>query len=551
MKAVGENAMPVPPVIRVLLVEDNPADARFIRTMIDDARRSAADSTRFELRQVERLSTAVEQLLHEAVGVVLLDLSLPDSQGLETLVGVCAAAPEVPVVVLTGLDDEATAMQAVHAGAQDYLIKGEIDRHLLVRSMRYAMERQRLKAQAEQEARLAGALAEIGREMISALSTPVLLDRLCRLTASALGCDFSHTWLWQPKEKAYAPVAGHGFTPEQWESLRLIRMPRATVEQLRTEDVVQVVMVDHPDRRMTALARQFGVTVVLYGALRRGGELIGMQTSGYFGRREPLSSEQLRLARGVASLASMALENARLFEQLEHANRIKSNFVATMSHELRTPLNTIMGYTELLIEGNYGDMQPQQIAVMKSVSHSAEELRDVITAALDLSRLEARPVPLELQEVSLAELIHDVETEMREQYAKVDVRLVSECATDLPPIQTDRVKLKMVLKNLVGNAMKFTERGTVTVGARRRDAGIEVSCSDTGIGIPPEAQLAIFDPFRQADESIAARYGGAGLGLYIVRRLLEMLGGTVAVESEVGRGSTFRVWIPLVAKGVT
>jgi signal transduction histidine kinase len=99
--------------------------------------------------------------------------------------------------------------------------------------------------------------------------------------------------------------------------------------------------------------------------------------------------------------------------------------------------------------------------------------------------------------------------------------------------------------------MKFTERGTVTVGARRRDAGIEVSCSDTGIGIPPEAQLAIFDPFRQADESIAARYGGAGLGLHIVRRLLEMLGGTVAVESEVGRGSTFRVWIPLVAKGVT
>ncbi|MFI5395811.1 MAG: ATP-binding protein [Candidatus Binatia bacterium] len=551
MNSVGENAMLRLPVIQVLLVEDNPADARFIRTMFDDARRNATESTRFELRQVERLSTAIEHLLHEVVDVVLLDLSLPDSQGLETLIGVRTAAPHVPFVVLTGLDDEATAMQAVQAGAQDYLIKGETDRQLLVRSLRYAMERQRLTAQAEQEARFAGALAEIGREMISSLSTPVLLDRLCRLTAGALGCDFSHTWLWQPKEKAYGPVAGHGFTPEQWESLRLIRMPRAMVEQLRTEDVVQVRMIDHPDRVVMAIGRQFGVTMVLYGALRRGGELIGMQTSGYYARREPLSAEQLRLARGVASLASMALENARLFEQLEHANRIKSNFVATMSHELRTPLNTVMGYTELLLEGSFGDMQPRQITAMKAVYRSAEELRDVISAALDLSRLEARPAPLELQEVSLAELIHDVATEMCAQYPKPDVRLVYECATDLPRIQTDLVKIKMVLKNLVGNALKFTERGTVTVGARTRDAGIEVSCSDTGIGIPPEAQLAIFDPFRQADESIAARYGGAGLGLFIVRRLLEILGGTVAVESEVGRGSTFRVWIPLVAKRVT
>jgi signal transduction histidine kinase/CheY-like chemotaxis protein len=534
--------------LRVLLIEDNPADARLIEVMLDKEQRRGSGPPQFELVRAERLSTALERLSQAVFDILLIDLSLPDSQGIETLAQARATAPHLPVVVLTGLDDEAIGMQALQQGAQDYLVKGRIDRQLLVRAMRYAVERHRLKAQMEQEARFTGTLAEVGRGMISSLSTPVLLERLCRLTAAALGCDFSHTWLWQADDDAYVPVAGYGFSAEQWESLRLLRMPRPAMEQLQEEDSMQMVLLDHRSRILSGIALQFGITVVLYVALRRGGELIGVQTSGYHGRTEPFTPQQVRLACGVAQLASIALENARLFEELGRANRINSSFVAAVSHELRSPLNTIMGYAELLLDGSFGSLQPEQTQAVETVCRSAGELRDVMSATLDLSRFEAKPASLELQEVSLPELFGEIAMEMRGQITRPEVHLVCEAVPDVPPIRTDVVKLKMVLKNLVGNAIKFTERGTVTLKAAPHAAGVEVSCSDTGIGILPEAQATIFDPFRQADRSIGERYGGAGLGLYIVRRLLEMLGGSIALESEVGRGSTFRVWLPHEAK---
>ena len=548
MSSVGRDASRDESTLRVLLIEDNPADARLIELMLNEEQRLGSGPTQFELVHAERLSTALARLSQTDFDILLIDLSLPHSRGIETVLQVRATVPQLPVVVLTGLDEEAIGMQAVQQGAQDYLVKGRIDRHLLVRAMRYAVERHRLKTQLEQEACFAGALAEVGRGMISSLGTPVLLERLCCLTAEALECDFSHTWLWQANEEAYVPVAGCGFSTEQWESLRLLRLPRSAVERLQEEDRLQTILLDHRSRILSGLALQFGVTVVLYVALRRGDELIGMQTSGYRGRTEPFTPQQVRLACGVAHLASIALENARLFEEVERVNRIKSSSVAAMSHELRNPLNTIMGYAELLLDGSFGSLQPEQSRAVETVCRSAGELRDVMSAALDLSRFEAKPVALELQEVSLPDLLDEIATEMRGQITKPEVKLVCETAPDMPAIRTDMVKLKMVLKNLAGNAMKFTERGTVTLKAAPHAGGVEVSCSDTGIGISPEAQATIFDPFRQADRSIAKRYGGAGLGLYIVRRLLEMLGGSVTVESEVGHGSTFRVWLPLVTK---
>jgi len=551
MSSVDRDATRDASTLRVLLVEDNPGDARLIQLMLNEEQRLGSDPTQFELVHVERLSTAIERLSQAVFDVLLIDLSLPDSRGIETVLQARATAPYLPIVVLTGLDDEAIGMQAVQQGAQDYLLKGEINRHLLVRAVCYAVERHRLRTQVQEQARFAGTLAEVGRGMISSLSTPVLLERLCRLTAEALECDFSHTWLWQASDDAYVPVAGYGFSAEQWESLRLLRIPRPAAEQLQEEDSVQMVLLDHRSRILSGIALQFGVTVVLYVGLRRGDELIGMQTSGYRGRTEPFMPQQVRLACGVAQLASIALENARLFEELDRANRIKSNFVAAVSHELRSPLSTIMGYAELLLDGNFGSLQPEQTKAVETVCRSAGEARDVMSATLDLSRFEAKPVSLELQEVSLSDLLGEIAVEIRGQIPKPEVHLVCETVPDLPPIRTDMVKLKMVLKNLVGNAIKFTERGTVTLKAAPHAAGVELSCSDTGIGIPPEAQATIFDPFRQADRSIGKRYGGAGLGLYIVRRLLEMLGGSITVESEVGRGSTFRVWLPRIAKAAT
>jgi PAS domain S-box-containing protein len=400
----------------------------------------------------------------------------------------------------------------------------------------------------EEAAQVSAALARVGRELISSLDQPVLLDRLCRVTSEVLGCDFSHTFLWDGAEQAYVAVSGYGDTPEQWESLQALRTPRAVVKGLIAEverqDITQVVMSQAQDLIPAAIPQRYGITVSLYIALRRGDEVIGIHTGGYRGREDPFSANQLRIARGIGQLASLALANARLVEEMGRANRLKSDFVATMSHELRTPLNVIMGYNELLRDGGFGPVAPEQQEVLRRIAYSAHQLLELINATLDLSRLEAGRVTLDRKLVRLPELMRELADEAHELEAKADVQLEWNIAPNLPAILSDRVKLKVVLKNLLANALKFTDHGSVSVRAKSREGGVEITVTDTGIGIAPDALPVIFEPFRQADSSTTRKYAGVGLGLYIARRLLDMLGGAIEVESTPHQGSTFRVWVP-------
>jgi len=246
----------------------------------------------------------------------------------------------------------------------------------------------------------------------------------------------------------------------------------------------------------------------------------------------------------------MALENARLFEQAESANRLKSDFLATMSHELRTPLNIIMGYNELLLEEGYGSLTAEQSDILKRMERSARALRELIDATLDVGRLETGRLPLELKKIVIAELIEELQGETRDLQERSGLAFTWRVAPALPPLYTDPTKLKVVLKNLIGNAVKFTEEGSVTVQVRAHGPGVEIAVADTGTGIAPEALPVIFEPFGQGEKLLTRRHSGVGLGLYVVRRMLELLGGTITVASTVGQGSTFRVWIPLtVAEG--
>ncbi|MFN8642428.1 MAG: ATP-binding protein [Candidatus Binatia bacterium] len=388
------------------------------------------------------------------------------------------------------------------------------------------------------------ALVRVGRELIALPDTKRILDRLCHLTTEALRCEASHTYLWDAERREYRAAAGYGDTPEQWEALRLMAYPQSIVggfhQRIGDDGVLQYRVADTPPQP-SALLRQAGTTVVLCMALRRADSLIGVQTAEYRHREPRVGPPEVRIAHGIAHLASLALETARLVEELDGANRLKSEFVATMSHELRSPLNIIIGYHELLLDGAFGALSDRQCDPLRRADRSARELLDLISATLDLSRLEARRIAVDVGEVAVAELVDEVGRE----YATVldrpalSVRWFS--AQRLPVLHTDRVKLKMVLKNLVGNAVKFTERGRIVVSARAALGAIELTVQDTGIGIAPEAQALIFEPFRQADRNVHSRFGGAGLGLYIVRRLLDAIGGSIALESEVGVGSTFRI----------
>ncbi len=244
-------------------------------------------------------------------------------------------------------------------------------------------------------------------------------------------------------------------------------------------------------------------------------------------------------------VAERTEELRRLYDEAQTANRLKSEFIATMSHELRTPLNTIMGYSDLLLEGEYGSVTPEQAKTLRIIAQHERELQELITATLDLSRLVGGTVALEVRAVDLPDGLRLLADEAQSAWTNPDVQFVWTIATDLPPLRTDLAKLKTVIRNLVGNAAKFTERGRITIDARAHREGVEIAVSDTGVGIPKEQQDVIFEPFRQGDSSTTRRYRGVGLGLYIVRRLVSLLGGTISLESEVGRGSTFRVWLPI------
>jgi PAS domain S-box-containing protein len=412
-----------------------------------------------------------------------------------------------------------------------------------------ALERQRAEEALQQEVQISTALVRVGQALITSLDTPTILDHLCQVTTEVLACDASHTFLWTPEDDVYVPVSGYGGTPAQWEAMRVMRIPSyamaGLLARLRQEEVVEVVVTESQDFVPLGLAKYYGVTAGLYMALRRGDELIGIQSATYRGRIASLISQQKRIAHGIVHIASLALNNARLLEQAESANRLKSDFLATISHELRTPLNAIMGYTDLMLEESFGPLQAEQHKALQAVRRAAHEEFELITATLDVSRLETGRSPVDVSDVNISALMEELQQEITRAGEKPSLAFVWRVMPELPQVHTDRAKLKIILKNLLSNAVKFTEQGSVTVEVNSHNGGVEFDVTDSGIGITPEVLPVIFDPFRQGDSSTTRRYGGMGLGLYIVRRMVELLEGMITVESAVGKGSTFRVWIPI------
>jgi signal transduction histidine kinase len=416
-----------------------------------------------------------------------------------------------------------------------------------------AIEKATLHAKQREEGEISAALLQVAELMNANLEAENVLDRLTALGCRVTGCDWVNVLLYDAERRTFRIAAGTDTrAPQSLDEARHLEMEIADfpiLEEASRAGCAESWEGDGRDLVGERWMRRWSLRAVLAAPLTLRGEVIGALAAGWHERGGPFPDKIRRLVRGLAHQAVTALENNRLVRNLRAANNLKSEFIGTMSHELRTPLNAIIGYNELLAEGQFGALSAEQRHVCAKILESSRQLLELIQATLDVSRMESGAMPVALGPVDVRALLGEVRSQVPSGWIKDGVRLSFEVDPDLPVLESDRGKLKMVVRNLVHNALKFTDAGSVVVSARIADGGgtLAISVADTGIGISQEGQAIIFEMFRQVDGSDRRRHDGVGLGLYIVRRLTALLGGTLTVESEVGRGSTFHLHLPLGA----
>jgi signal transduction histidine kinase len=363
----------------------------------------------------------------------------------------------------------------------------------------------------------------------------------------------------RPKGSAFLHVASHGSPTEYDEYMQNqpIEPGRGTVAGRVLLEGKPIHIADvqaDPEYTMVGISQRTGFHTILGVPLLREGFPIGVIILGRKSVR-PFTDKQIELATTFADQAGIAIENVRLFDeiqdkshQLEEASQHKSQFLANMSHELRTPLNAILGYTELMADGAYGEPSEKMLGILKRLEANGRHLLGLINDVLDLSKIEAGQLVLELSDYCIQDIAQTVRSTLEPLAADKKLAFKVELARELPPGHGDGRRLTQVLINLVGNAIKFTDAGEIAIKAEANNGSFHVSVRDTGPGITAADQAKLFQEFQQADNAITKKKGGTGLGLAISKRIIEMHGGRIWVESQPGQGSTFTFTLPVIVE---
>lgn len=287
-----------------------------------------------------------------------------------------------------------------------------------------------------------------------------------------------------------------------------------------------------------------GLPARLVVPVRREGQvvaLIGVQR-----RARPFSREAETFLQRLAEHAAIAIENTRLYQAVKAANEAKSQFISIVSHELKIPMTSIRGYADLIRKGAAGPVSEQQAQFLETIRSNVDRMAALVSDLSDISRIETGRLKIELGDVPLAEYVRETVNGLRPQIEAKRQTLTLDLPEDLPLVRTDRTRLVQILTNLVSNAHKYTpEGGSITVRARREGEMVRVSVVDTGIGMSEEDQARLFSQFFRSEDPMVREQPGWGLGLSVTKRLVELLGGEIGVESELGKGSTFWFTLPV------
>ena len=380
--------------------------------------------------------------------------------------------------------------------------------------------------------------------------------------ASQMGLlDRIYIWAVSPEADRLVNLAGAGFAADEWKDFDGAEIPltEAGAMSRAYEQGLPLLFNDQnplpPELRLRppySEIRAIRTREFLVVPMIARGVTVGVLAGDNKPSGRPILAPTVDLLQTFASHAAVAVANARLFQaiedksrQLEAANRAKSQFLANMSHELRTPMNAILGYTELILDDAYGEVPEKIRGVLDRVDKSGRHLLGLINDVLDLSKIEAGQLSLSLSDYSMKDVVQSVFLAVEALAAEKQIELQFTLPPELPTGRGDERRLTQVLLNLVGNAIKFTEAGRLSVGVALDGHAFTVSVADTGPGIAPEDQQKIFEEFHQVDSSSTRKKGGPGLGLAIARRIIEMHGGRLWVESAPGAGSTFTFRVPV------
>jgi signal transduction histidine kinase len=400
-----------------------------------------------------------------------------------------------------------------------------------------------------------GVLSEVIRAVSSSLDLREVLDTVARRAVALSGADGCGIFELSPGRRAFDVLVSQGLSrdfvagvaglPVDLDGESTIGRASATGDAVQIPDVR-----DTPNYTFRSVFLAEGLRSVLTVPMSEGDVVRGIvllrRTPGEFGERV------VNLMKALANQSKVAIANAHLFReieekgrQLEIANRHKSEFLANMSHELRTPLNAIIGFSEVLLQKMFGEINDKQEEYLQDVLSSGRHLLSLINDILDLSKVEAGRMELELTRFDLPTALQDALILIRERAARHGVALGLDVDARVGPLVGDERKIKQVLLNLLSNAVKFTpEGGRIELRAVPTDHAVEISVTDTGIGIAPENQEIIFEEFRQAGGDYAHKREGTGLGLTLARKFVELHGGHIWVKSQPGQGSTFTFSLP-------
>lgn len=494
--------------------------------------------------------------------VILMDMELPDANGLDLVEQLRLQGIKTPVIVMTAHGSEEIAVRAFRLGVRDYLIKPftadqaatAIEDALYL--SRLEEEKERLTQQLQQRVQELTVLERIGRSVAAVLDPDTLLNRIVEASVFVTQADEGFLLLLDEATHELYLRAAKNLGEDQVHLLRLKVTDSLLGQVVRTGQPLRLGGAEEEANKLKVITGYL-VRALLHVPLITQGQVVGVLSVHNRTTARTFSQNDLESLSALANYAVIALQNARLHETLkEHAaqiedaydelqelSRLKIEFVQDISHELRVPLTFIKGYVDLLREGAFGDVSPEQLEPLDIIAKRTERITRLVSDMLTLQRLEAER--FELVRVNLAEIAYDAIDDARAAARRAGLVIEEEIPKNLPPILGGPDQLPRILDNLLSNAIKFSpDGGRVTVRIYEEDDQINVYVSDTGIGIPPDKLERLFDRFYRAGEAGDKRIPGTGLGLSIVKAIVEAHGGQMSVQSQEGQGSTFSFSLP-------